>query len=54
MTLNAIRFAVADIGRAEAMLVSGGIKPQQHVGRLVVPPAQAFGATLIFEATNKA
>jgi hypothetical protein len=54
MTLNAIRFAVADIGQAETMLVSGGIKPQQHVGRLVVPPAQAFGATLIFESANKA
>jgi hypothetical protein len=54
MTLNAIRFAVADIGRAEATLVSGGIKPERHVGRLVVPPDQAFGATLIFEATNKA
>jgi hypothetical protein len=52
MTLNAIRFAVADIGRAEATLASGGIKPQQHVGRLVVPPEQAFGATLIFEAAN--
>jgi catechol 2,3-dioxygenase-like lactoylglutathione lyase family enzyme len=52
MTLNAIRFAVADIGRAEATLVSGGIRPQQHVGRLVVPPDQALGATLIFEAAN--
>src|SRR5215813_7565665 len=52
MTLNAIRFAITDIGHAEAMLVSGGIKPQRHVGRLVVPPGQAFGATLIFQATN--
>jgi catechol 2,3-dioxygenase-like lactoylglutathione lyase family enzyme len=54
MTLNAIRFAVADIGRTETTLVSAGIKPQQHVGRLVAPPAQAFGATLIFESANKA
>jgi catechol 2,3-dioxygenase-like lactoylglutathione lyase family enzyme len=52
MTLNAIRFAVADIRRAEATLVSGGTTPQQHVGRLVVPPGAAFGATLIFEAAN--
>ena len=52
MTLNAIRFAVVDIGRTEATLVSGGTTPQQHVGRLVVPPEQAFGATLIFEAAN--
>lgn len=54
MTLNAIRFTVPDIVRAEAALVSGGIKSRRHVGRLVVPPAQAFGATLIFEAANKA
>jgi len=54
MTLNAIRFAVADIAHAEAMLAAGGVKPQRHVGRLVVPPAQAFGATLIFQAANKA
>jgi catechol 2,3-dioxygenase-like lactoylglutathione lyase family enzyme len=52
MTLNAIRFAVADIGRAKATLVSGGTTPQQHVGRLVVPPEAAFGATLIFEGAN--
>jgi hypothetical protein len=50
MTLNAIHFAVADIAHVEATFASGGIKPQRHVGRLVVPPAQAFGATLIFEA----
>ena len=54
MTLNAIRFAVPDIGRTEATLVSGGIAPQRHVGRLVVPPGEAFGATLIFESANKA
>jgi hypothetical protein len=54
MTLNAIRFAVADIGQAETTLVSGGARPQRHVGRLVVPPDQAFGATLIFESANKA
>jgi catechol 2,3-dioxygenase-like lactoylglutathione lyase family enzyme len=53
MTLNAIRFAVADIGRTEATLAAGGIKPQHHVGRLVVPPAQAFGATLIFAGANR-
>jgi len=54
MTLNAIRFAVADIGRAETTLAAGGIVPQPHVGRLVVPPDAAFGATLIFQAANKA
>jgi hypothetical protein len=53
MTLNAIRFAVTDIRHTEATLVSGGAKPQRHVGRLVVPPDQVFGATLIFEAAIK-
>ncbi len=52
MTLQALRFAVADVGRAEACLVAGGITPQKHGGRLVVPPEAAFGATLIFEAAN--
>ncbi len=54
MTLNAIRFSVSDIGQAETALRDGGIKPQRHVGRLVVPPQAAFGATLIFERANKA
>ena len=54
MSLNAIRFAVADIGHAEATLAAGGIKPHRLVGRLVVPPDAAFGATLIFQAANRA
>lgn len=53
MTLNAIRFGVADPGKAEATFAAGGIKPQRHVGRLVVPPGEAFGATLIFETANR-
>jgi hypothetical protein len=52
MTLNAIRFAVADMAKAEATLADGGIKAERHVGRLVVRPAEAFGATLTFEAAN--
>jgi hypothetical protein len=52
MTLNAIRFAVSDIARTEATLRSGGIEPERHVGRLVVPPGQAFGATLIFQSSK--
>jgi hypothetical protein len=52
MTLNAVRFEVADIGRAEAVLKASGIAAERHVGRLVVPPDLAFGATLIFEAAK--
>ena len=53
MTLNAIRFAVADLGRADGCLAAGGSKPRTPAGRLVVPPDVALGATLIFEGPNK-
>ncbi len=52
MTLNAVRFEVADIGKAETALRASGIAAERHVGRLVVPPDLAYGATLIFEAAN--
>lgn len=52
MTLNALRFAVTDLGKAAAVLDEGGVKFQRHVGRLVVPPDLAFGATLIFESAK--
>jgi Glyoxalase-like domain len=49
MTLNALRFEVADIAQAETLLRRHGIASQRHVGRLVVPPDAGHGATLIFE-----
>ena len=49
MTLNALRFEVADIAQAETLLRQHGIASQRHVGRLVVAPDAAHGATLIFE-----
>jgi hypothetical protein len=49
MTLNALRFAVADIGQAEALHRQNGVASQRHAGRLVVAPDTARGATLIFE-----
>ena len=52
MTLNAVRFEVADIGKAETALRASGISAERHVGRLVVPPDLAYGATLIIEAAN--
>ena len=48
MTLNGLRFAVADIAQAEALHRQGGIASHRHVGRLVVLPDVACGATLIF------
>jgi len=53
MTLNALRFEVADIAQAEALHRRNGIGSQRHVGRLVVPPAAAHGATLIFESAKE-
>lgn len=58
MTLNALRFAVADIAAVEALHREGGIASRRQSrgdnGRLVVTPELAFGATLIFEAAKPA
>jgi hypothetical protein len=50
MTLNAMRFTVSDIAAVETLHRQHGIASERHVGRLVVPPNVAHGATLIFEA----
>jgi hypothetical protein len=52
MTLNGLRFEVADIGKVEALHRRNGVASQRHVGRLVVPPDAAHGATLIFETAK--
>jgi catechol 2,3-dioxygenase-like lactoylglutathione lyase family enzyme len=52
LTLNAMRFAVGDLTRTEAVFSESGIAAERHVGRLVVRPNLAFGATLIFEAAK--
>jgi hypothetical protein len=49
MTLNAMRFAVADIAQAETLHRQNGLASRRHAGQLVVPPDFAHGATLIFE-----
>ena len=40
---------VADIAQAEALFRQSGIASQRQVGRLIIPPDVAHGATLIFE-----
>jgi hypothetical protein len=50
MTLNALRFVVADLAQAETLHRQNKIASRRHVGRLVIPPDVAHGATLIFEA----
>jgi hypothetical protein len=52
MTLNAMRFAVADLAQTEALHRQNGLAALRHAGRLIVPPIEAFGATLIFEAAK--
>jgi hypothetical protein len=49
MTLNAMRFAVADLAGTEALHRQNGLAVRRQGERLVVPPGEAFGATLIFE-----
>jgi hypothetical protein len=53
MTLNALRFEVADIAQVETLLRRHGIASRHHVGRLVVPPDATHGATLIFETAKE-
>ena len=53
MTLNGLRFEVADIVQVEALHRQNGIGSQRQVGRLVVPPYAAHGATLIFESAKE-
>jgi hypothetical protein len=52
LTLNAMRFAVPDLARTEALFRQNEVVCRRHGERLIVPPDVAFGATLIFEATN--
>ena len=52
MTLHALRLEVADLTLAESLQRQAGIASRRHVGRLVVPPDIANGATLIFETAN--
>lgn len=53
MTLNGLRFEVADIAKVEALHRRNEIASHRHVGRLVVPPDAAHGATLIFETAKE-
>ena len=53
MALNGLRFAVADVAQAEMLHRQNGIESRRHVGRLVVAPDIAHGATLIFEAARE-
>jgi Glyoxalase-like domain len=47
--LAALRFSVRDMDTLRSALETGGVAGTEHMGRLVVPPQSAFGATLAFE-----
>jgi catechol 2,3-dioxygenase-like lactoylglutathione lyase family enzyme len=49
MRLCALRFVTPDLGPVEASLKSGNVHCSSHMGRVVVAPAQAMGAALVFE-----
>jgi hypothetical protein len=46
----ALRFAVRDLNGTAATLKNGGIAAAEQMGRLIVGPHAAMGATLVFEA----
>jgi hypothetical protein len=51
--LQAIRFAVADIGAARTVMQKGGVKIRDHRDGFVVDAGDAMGATLSFEPLEK-
>jgi hypothetical protein len=52
ITLNVMRFAVADLAETETLHRQNGLAVKRHGERLIVPPDVAFGATLLFEAAK--
>jgi catechol 2,3-dioxygenase-like lactoylglutathione lyase family enzyme len=48
--LAAAKFAVRDVAATRALLAKAGITAAEQMGRLVVGPDSALGATLVFEA----
>lgn len=49
MTLAGVRIGVAGLAAAEACARTNGVAFHRHLNGLVISPAAAFGATLIFE-----
>jgi hypothetical protein len=49
--IAALRIAVRDFGAATRTLQAGHIEAQVRMGRIIVPPSVAMGATLVFEPT---
>jgi len=47
--LAAVKLRVRDVAATRAMLAKSGIAAAEHMGRLVVGPEAALGATIVFE-----
>jgi Glyoxalase-like domain len=52
LTLDALRLSAADLAATEALHRQNGLAVRRQREKLVVPPDEAFGATLIFEAAK--
>jgi catechol 2,3-dioxygenase-like lactoylglutathione lyase family enzyme len=48
--LAAAKFVVRDVAATRALLGKAGVAPREHMGRIVVGPEVAYGATLVFAA----
>src|ERR1700754_2962351 len=51
-SLKGLRLSVPSIDEVERQLRSNDIASHRHIGRLIVPPEAAFGATLIFNPST--
>ncbi len=49
-SLKGLRLVVEDVTKVEHLLKRNGIAAHRHVGRVIIAPETAFGATLIFDA----
>lgn len=45
-----LRLVVNDVDAVERLLKRNNVTSHRHVGRVIVPPSAAFGATLIFDS----
>jgi hypothetical protein len=50
--LAALRLAVHDMEVLRSVLEKGDVAGAGHMGKLVVPPQNAFGATMVFEPVS--
>jgi hypothetical protein len=47
--LAAVKLTVRDVAATRAVLAKSGVAAADHMGRLVVGPGAALGATIVFE-----